>query len=119
MIFKYIYTECFNSKKCFLNYTHTKTTVLDWTELQLIGDIYCSLTNILSSKYLLICFVFCLYLSYTSINDKTVLNSYTIDSYNDFLLNKITSKIISISKFNIHYLNNKVLHPITLFLQNT
>ena len=77
-----------------------------------------SLLNLVSGKYLVICVVMTIYLSYYSINDKILYSSYTSDNYNDYLLSKFTQKLFSEAKFSIHYINNKILHPITLFLQN-
>jgi len=74
--------------------------------------------NIISGKYLVIAFLTLSYLSYSFINDKIVFASYTSDSYEDYILIKIVNKWTNLSKFDIHFLNNKILHPITLFLQN-
>ena len=82
-----------------------------------LKEIY-SLLNLVSGKYLLICIIITIYLSYYSINDKIIYSSYTSDNYNDYLLSKFTLGLFAISKFSIHYINNKILHPITLFLQN-
>ena len=77
-----------------------------------------NLVNIVSSKYLLFCFISCIYFGYTSVNDKILYTSYTSDNYNDQILSNFVQQFLNTSKFNIHYINNKILHPITLFLQN-
>ena len=76
------------------------------------------LTQIVSNKYLMLSFLLCAYFSHSFINDKTSLTSYTSDNYNDYILNTFVNKVKNLSKFNIHIINNKVLHPVNLFLQN-
>ena len=86
--------------------------------LQAFSTHFYSLVNIISGKYLILVFMLCIYISYTSINDKPLYTSYTSDNYNDYILSKFVNKVIEVSKFSIHKINNKILHPITLFLQN-
>ena len=74
--------------------------------------------QVISNKYLLLSFFVCIYFSYSFINDKISLTSYTSDNYNDYILNTFTNRVLNISKFSIHIVNNKILHPINLFLQN-
>ena len=90
-------------------------STFDWNfSINLIYDY----VNIISGKYLILCFLLCIYISYTSINDKQLYTSYTSDTYKDYILINLINKIVNSSKFSIHYINNKILHPITLFLQN-
>lgn len=77
-----------------------------------------NLVSIVSGKYLVISFIWCIYLSYSFLNDKIIFTSYTSDNYNDFILNVLTTNTIDFSKFNIHYISNKILHPIIIFIQN-
>ncbi len=75
--------------------------------------------NIVSGKYLIMCIIILFYTSYTSLQDKIIYTSYTSDNYNDYLLSKILVCFsVSNFKFNIHILSNKILHPITIFLQS-
>ena len=76
------------------------------------------LCNIISGKYLIIAFLMTLYISYHSTSDKIIYSSYTSDNYKDVILSLITSKILKQAKFSIHLINNKILHPITIFMQN-
>ena len=97
-------------------------SVLLWTMSNnnfnyILNEIY-QLSNIISGKYLIITLFLCFYISYHSTSDKILFSSYTSDNYNDILLNNITKIVIKQSKFSTHIINNKVLHPITVFLQN-
>ena len=77
-----------------------------------------NLVNIISSKYLIICILLCIYISYYSLHDLSNYSTYSIDNYKDYILSGLTKKALFWSKYNLHLLNNKILHPITLFLQN-
>ena len=105
-----------NKEELFELYVYLQEQVYRIT-LHVLGE-FINLINVISGKYLILCFIWCIYLSYSSINDKIIFTSYSSDSYNDFILNKITNRVLQLSKFNIHFINNKMLHPITLFLQN-
>lgn len=77
-----------------------------------------NILQVVSGKYLIITVVTFTYIAYSSINDKIIYSSYTSDSYNDYLMSKYLSKFFNATKFDIHLICNKILHPITLFLQN-
>lgn len=76
------------------------------------------LISIISNKYILIILITTVYLSYYSINERLAYSSFTSDNHNDIILSKFVKFILNQSKFSLHIINNKVLHPITLFLQN-
>ena len=76
------------------------------------------LVSIISNKYIIIILITTVYLSYYSINEKLVYSSFTSDNHDDLILSKFVKFILNQSKFSLHIINNKVLHPITLFLQN-
>ena len=76
------------------------------------------LISIISNKYILIILITTIYLSYHSINEKLSYSSFTSDNHNDLILAKFTRFILNQSKFSLHIINNKILHPITIFLQN-
>ena len=76
------------------------------------------LISIISNKYILIILITTVYLSYHSINERLSYSSFTSDNHNDLILSKFVKFILNQSKFSLHIINNKVLHPITVFLQN-
>ena len=78
----------------------------------------CDLFSIISNKYILLIILTTIYLSYHSLNEKLSLSSFTSDNYNDVLLSKFNKFVINQSKFSLHLINNKVLHPLIVFLQN-
>ena len=94
------------------------TLIFNYINLEPIIFTMFDFVNIISGKYLVLCFLLCIYISYSSINDKQLYTSYTSDAHNDYILMKFVNKIVNLSKFSIHYINNKILHPVTLFLQN-
>ena len=77
-----------------------------------------SYANIISRKYLLIILLIIVYLSYFSTTEKIVYSSFNSDNYNDYIISKISKFFIIQSKISLHIINNKVLHPITIFIQN-
>jgi hypothetical protein len=101
----------------FLQYLEYTRKLVHSFVLEYTAHLY-NFVNIISGKYLILTFLLCIYISYTSVNDKQLYASYTSDNYNDYILSKLTNKIIDISKFSIHTVNNKILHPITMFIQN-
>ena len=76
------------------------------------------LCSIITNKYILLILITTVYLSYYSINEKLVFSSYTLDNHNDLVLSKFTKFILNQSKISLHIINNKVLHPVSIFLQN-
>lgn len=89
-------------------------TILNINMLNYIYEFF----SIISNKYILIILITTIYFSYHSTNEKLCFNSFTSDNYNDLIISKFTKFILNQSKFSIHIINNKVLHPITIFLQN-
>ena len=84
-----------------------------------LSEFFYSLANIISGKYLILCFIFLIYISYYSLYDKILYSTYTSDNYNDYLLSYLlSSPTFNYAKFNLHFINNKILHPITVFVQN-
>ena len=93
-------------------------TKIYWFNLNLnILEIY-ALINIVSNKYLILILLFLFYLCYHNISDKILYSTYTSDNYKDIHLIKFTKIFLNQSKFSILILNNKILHPITIFFQN-
>ena len=76
------------------------------------------LVSIISNKYILIILITTVYLAYYSVNEKLCYSSFTSDIHNDLILSKFVKFTLNQSKFSLHIINNKVLHPITIFLQN-
>ena len=79
---------------------------------------YFTLVNVISNKYILLTIIVSIYLSYNFTTEKIVYSSYTSDNYNDLILSKLSKSVINQSKALLHIVNNKILHPITIFLQN-
>ena len=76
------------------------------------------LINIISNKYIIILLLITIYLSSNNINERYIYSSFASDNFNDIWLKSLSKFILKQSKISLHIINNKLLHPIAMFLQN-